>query len=181
MNKINVVDNKIIPFDNTDVILNNNIITFTNNGDYYLEYITSNNVNITLYAVWTANTSATKKYSVKFNANGGVGTMSDLTCIVDSSCTLSTNTFEKTGSIFKGWNTKKDGTGTNYSDKATVKNLATTDGGTVTLYAKWIGDKTDDEITNNSKTGDIMMFMAWTVGIGALAYTVYYYKTRKEN
>ena len=28
MNKINVVDNKIIPFDNTDVILNNNIITF---------------------------------------------------------------------------------------------------------------------------------------------------------
>ena len=48
MNKINVVDNKIIPFDNTDVILNNNIITFTNNGDYYLEYITSNNVNITI-------------------------------------------------------------------------------------------------------------------------------------
>lgn len=46
MNKINVVDNKIIPFDNTDVILNNNIITFTNNGDYYLEYITSDNVNI---------------------------------------------------------------------------------------------------------------------------------------
>lgn len=36
MNKIHVVDNKIIPFDNTDVILNNNIITFTNNGDYYL-------------------------------------------------------------------------------------------------------------------------------------------------
>lgn len=48
MNKINVVDNKIIPFDNTDVILNNNIITFTNNGDYYLEYITSDNVNITI-------------------------------------------------------------------------------------------------------------------------------------
>lgn len=48
MNKINVVDNKIIPFDNTDVILNNNIITFTNNGDYYLEYVTSNNVNITI-------------------------------------------------------------------------------------------------------------------------------------
>ena len=48
MNKINVVDNKIIPFDNTDVILNNNIITFTNNGNYYLEYITSDNVNITI-------------------------------------------------------------------------------------------------------------------------------------
>lgn len=48
MNKINVVNNKIIPFDNNDVILNNNIITFTNNGDYYLEYITSDNVNITI-------------------------------------------------------------------------------------------------------------------------------------
>lgn len=48
MNKINVVDNKIIPFDNNDVILNNNIITFTNNGNYYLEYITSDNVDITI-------------------------------------------------------------------------------------------------------------------------------------
>lgn len=48
MNKICVVDNKIIPFDNDEVIINNNTISFTNNGNYYLEYITSSDVNITI-------------------------------------------------------------------------------------------------------------------------------------
>ena len=80
---------------------------------------------------------------------------------------------ERDGYGFDGW----------YTDKELTKkyDLTTKVNKDITLYAKWIGDKTDDEITNNSKTGDIMMFMAWTVGIGALAYTVYYYKTRKEN
>ena len=58
--------------------------------------------------------------------------------------------------------------------------------GDITLYAKWTedgysSDKTDEEISNNSKTGDVMMFIVWTVGIGTLAYSVYYFKTRKEN
>ena len=46
MNKIKVVENRIIPFDNSDVIIDNNSIRFINNGDYYIEYIDSNNVNI---------------------------------------------------------------------------------------------------------------------------------------
>lgn len=46
MNKISIVNNKIIPFDNDNVIINDNIINFLNNGDYILEYIDSNNVNI---------------------------------------------------------------------------------------------------------------------------------------
>ena len=33
MNKINVVDNKIIPFENNDVILNNNIITLSDDEE----------------------------------------------------------------------------------------------------------------------------------------------------
>ena len=48
MNKICVVDNKVIPFDNSDVIIDNNIITFTNNGNYYIEYINSDNVDTTI-------------------------------------------------------------------------------------------------------------------------------------
>lgn len=48
MNKIKVVENRIIPFDNSDVIINNNSIRFINNGDYYVEYIDSSAVKINI-------------------------------------------------------------------------------------------------------------------------------------
>lgn len=48
MNKIVVVENKIIPFDNTSVIINNNVIKFINNGNFYIDYIDSDNINITI-------------------------------------------------------------------------------------------------------------------------------------
>lgn len=41
-------------------------------------------------------------------------------------------------------------------------------------------DKTNEELDKNSKTGDVLIFIAWTIGIGALAYSVYYFKSRKE-
>lgn len=41
-------------------------------------------------------------------------------------------------------------------------------------------DKTNEELDENSKTGDVLIFIAWTIGIGALAYSVYYFKSRKE-
>ncbi len=46
MNKIKVVENVIIPFDNSDVVINDNNIEFINNGDYYIEYIDSDNISI---------------------------------------------------------------------------------------------------------------------------------------
>lgn len=46
MNKIRVVENKIIPFDNDFVRIEGSKITFINNGNFYIEYIDSNNVNI---------------------------------------------------------------------------------------------------------------------------------------
>ena len=46
-------------------------------------------------------------------------------------------------------------------------------------------DKTDEEVTVNSKTGDTLFIIALIVGIGALGYSAYYfinnYKTRKAN
>lgn len=48
MNKINIVNNKIIPFDNDNVIINNNTITFSENGNYCIEYIDSNDINISI-------------------------------------------------------------------------------------------------------------------------------------
>ena len=41
------------------------------------------------------------------------------------------------GYVFSGCNTKADGTGTSYTNGQSVSNLSTTNGATVTLYAKW--------------------------------------------
>ena len=78
------------------------------------------------------------------------------------------------GYTFIGWYTDKD-----YKNKYDFNTKITSD---ITLYAKWEkNEKTDDELDENIKTGDVMMFIAWTIGIGALAYGVYYYKTRMED
>ena len=92
----------------------------------------SNGATVTLYAQWTAN-----KYTVTYNANGGTGTMANQELTYDKAAPLNANTFKRTGYRFNGWNTKADGTGTSYADKASVKNLTANSGGTVTLYAKW--------------------------------------------
>ncbi|MBR1416919.1 MAG: InlB B-repeat-containing protein [Bacilli bacterium] len=87
--------------------------------------------NIILYAKWTAN-----NYYIKFDGNNQTsGSTQTKTCIYDKNCTLKGNGFKKTDYIFASWNTKKDGTGTTYTNKEKVKNLASK--GTITLYAMW--------------------------------------------
>ena len=51
--------------------------------------------------------------------------------------TLASNVYKRTGCVFTGWNTKKDGSGTAYKNKAEIKNLTSTNGKTVILYAQW--------------------------------------------
>ena len=75
-------------------------------------------------------------YTVKFDANGGNGTMPDQTIRVDDSVNLTANTFDREPRMFDGWNTKADGSGTSYSDKQSVTNLAAS-GGSITLFAQW--------------------------------------------
>ena len=95
----------------------------------------------TLYAKWAANT-----YTIAFNANDGnyVGTATGSTASINAtygtSYTLTTNGFSREGYDFAGWTRNADGTGTSYTDGQTgVSNLTTTNGATVTLYAKWTG------------------------------------------
>lgn len=92
------------------------------------------NETIVLLAQWKPNT-----YTVKFNKNAtdAVGTTNDLSCTYDVAKTLTTNGYTRTGYTFDGWSTNASGTGTKYADKASVKNLTSTDNGTVTLYAQW--------------------------------------------
>ena len=88
---------------------------------------------VNLYAQWAPIT-----YSVAFDANGGDGgSMSPQSFTYDASQNLTKNSFTRTGHTFAGWNTEKNGTGTSYSDSASVSNLTTTNNATVTLYAQW--------------------------------------------
>ena len=80
---------------------------------------------------FTANT-----YIVKFNYNGGSGSMSDQEFTYDQAQNLNKNTFKRSGYTFIGWNTKQNGSGTSYSDEAYVQNLTTVSNGEVILYAQ---------------------------------------------
>ena len=90
-------------------------------------------VTVDLYPEWITNT-----YTVKYNGNGeNSGTTPSSSHTYDTAKNLTANGYVKNGYQFVGWNTKADGSGTNYSDKQSVKNLTATNGGVVTLYAQW--------------------------------------------
>lgn len=85
----------------------------------------------------TANAVA-NTYTVAYNGNGATGgSTASSSHTYNSAKALTANGFTRTGYTFVGWNTKADGTGTNYSNQQSVTNLTSTNGGTVTLYAKW--------------------------------------------
>ena len=88
---------------------------------------------LVLYAKWTANT-----YTIRYNGNGNTsGSTASSTHTYDTEKELTANGYIKDGYTFAGWNTKEDGTGTNYADKEVVKNLTSNNKGTIDLYAKW--------------------------------------------
>ena len=89
------------------------------------------NAATTLYPFWTANT-----YMIAFDANGGTGTMSSMSMTYDVARNLASNAFAKNGSTFAGWATSAGGSVV-YANGTSVKNLTSTQGATVTLYAKW--------------------------------------------
>ena len=84
------------------------------------------------YANFVPNT-----YTITYDGNGATGgSTASSSHTYDSSKTLSKNGFEKEGYHFVGWSISRNGSKA-YSDGQSVKNLTSTNGGTVTLYAKW--------------------------------------------
>lgn len=92
-----------------------------------------------------------KTITVSYNKNGGTGTIasvSDTKTYISKAVSTNASTaittikptikvssgsgFTKTGYVFSGWNTKADGSGTNYT-----KSTAYTFSSNTTLYAKW--------------------------------------------
>ena len=114
---------------------------YTFDGWYTNEGLTSSAVttidhgsteNKEFWAKWTANT-----YTVHFDGNGSTsGEMGDQSFIYGESSYLTANAFTRKGYTFAGWATTTDGD-VAYADQESVSNLTDTDGGTVTLYAKW--------------------------------------------
>ena len=113
---------------------------------------------LTLYAQWT-----TANVTVTYNPNGGTGNVATDTVAANSSYTVKSQNYTKTGMTFNGWNTKADGTGVAYTVGQTI--TVTAD---LTLYAQWqaenptvktgdANDVTDNQATinNNTYTGVI--------------------------
>ena len=94
--------------------------------------------NTTVSAERSANT-----YTVHFDANydnNGIvisGTMDDMAFTYDQAQAITSNTYERTGYTFTGWNTQSDGNGDSYTDGQSVDNFTTELNGVVTLYAQW--------------------------------------------
>ena len=111
---------------------------FTADGTEYIGgQILNLSANLELFAHWTAN-----NYTIRFDANGGIGTMADQVFTFEDSTPLSPNQFTREGYTFLEWAFVADGTGAPVPDDVTVAdpeyidNKADTNG-VVTLYAQW--------------------------------------------
>ena len=92
------------------------------------------------------------KYTIKFDKNGASAgeDIQELQATYDESLNLPKNTYSRDGFTFAGWNTKADGTGDTYEAGSEVKNLTSTDGEIVTLYAIW--NKNADPVSPEDPT-----------------------------
>lgn len=80
-------------------------------------------------------------YTVVYDGNGETGgSTPSSTHTFNEEMNLTPNGFVKEGHLFIGWNRSPDGTGEAFEDEALVKNLTSTPGETVVLYAQWASD-----------------------------------------
>ena len=108
---------------------------------------------------------------ITFNSNGGSGSMSKQT--IENSGNLQANTLTRNGYYFSGWNTKSDGSGTAYADKATI--IANSDQkGNVELYAQWV--KIADDLQANFSQAERKVTLTWKVKKGLPNGTFYIYR-----
>ena len=131
---------------------------FTNKVETTTSVTTAANHN--LYAKWTVNT-----YTVAYNANGGNGTtMTSSSHTYDAAKNLTKNTYTRTGYTFAGWATTASGA-KEYNDEQSVKNLSSTNGETVTLYAKWTAHTYTVSYNANGGSGTTMTSSSHTYGV----------------
>ncbi len=108
----------------------------------FVEIIESDSaINYTLYAGWEEN-----EYTIKFDANGGEGSIASGRVKYSEKYVLPDNLKEpqitREGCKFAGWTAEIDGKTKTYSNKASVSKLTAENGAEITLYAKWTPNKT---------------------------------------
>ena len=142
---------------------------------------TTVNADTTYYAHWMESTDDTvfdptiETVKILFDGNGGTSSKSSITVNKGSKLgTLPTAT--RTDYIFDGWYTAKTG-GTKIGSSTIVSE-------NTTYYAHWTSDidkaNVNDDISVNSKTGDVLIYFAWVIGFGAIGYSIYYFIKKKK-
>jgi len=88
---------------------------------------------VTLYAKWNPIT-----YTVAYdkNAADAIGDMANSSHVYDVDKNLTANAFNRIGYTFAGWSKASDGA-VDFSNGASVRNLTSTTGAIITLYAQW--------------------------------------------
>ncbi|MBQ7382640.1 MAG: InlB B-repeat-containing protein [Paludibacteraceae bacterium] len=139
------------------------------------------------FACYTSNTGTLvnlykKVYAVKYDKNGGTGTMTDASSPYNRGtnvAVLSNSFTAPSGKVFDKWNTKADGSGTSYAAGATISSIQTS----ITLYAQWKSSGTSVTLskaaaTNGSFTlsnnGPLNTATAQTITVTGTPNTGYY-------
>lgn len=119
-------------------------------------------------ACWTPIT-----YTIAYNGNGSTsGSTASSSHTYDEAKALTANGFAKTGYTFAGWATSSSGS-VAYGDKASVINLSSTKGATVTLHAKWTANTynvTFHDVLGKLSTGSVDG-STWSVSNGEYVMT----------
>lgn len=121
---------------------------FSDVQDIY-DYILKHKDETPMTFVWQTTSNVA---TIRFDANGASGSMSNLPWETAEGTTLPACSFAKYDCSFAGWNTKADGTGNSYADRAVI-NKGSSDfpaGSTTTLYAQW---KAKDHTANKTDRG----------------------------
>ena len=128
---------------------------------------------VAVTAVFKKKAAPATTFAITYDANGGTGTMDKQTAEAGATVTLTANAFTRSGYTFTGWNTAKDGSGTTYSDKASVKVE-----GDMALYAQW---KANSGANKAPKTGDSVIPLMAAAIISAIAVGALLFARRKMN
>ncbi|MCR5582784.1 MAG: InlB B-repeat-containing protein [Eggerthellaceae bacterium] len=126
-----------------------------------------------VYDIWDESNStwyvvvSPHSYTIKFNMNGGGGSIDPIAMKVGKSLTLDVTTPTRVAYEFLGWNTRSDGLGTMFHNGDVLKNLSLDDGAVVTLYAVWKasevyvtyeGNATDAVLTSTGIAGSYVEY-----------------------
>ena len=87
---------------------------------------------VDLYAQWSS-----LSYTIRFNANAWNGSINDINASYNNDYQLPSSWFSRNWYDLVWWNTESDWSGTGYDLWEVVRNITTTNGDIVTLYAQW--------------------------------------------